>query len=506
MTPTTLGLPTVRRDPAATPDGMPVSGPLLDTFGRVATDLRVSLTDRCNLRCSHCMPAEGLDWLPGSDLLSFDELSRLLRLAVTRLGITNIRRHRRRAAALPRSRGVVAAVAALAPRPNIAMTTNGVGLARRAAGGLAAAGLDRVNVSLDTIDRAHFTAITRRDRLGRCSTAWPAAAAGLGPVKVNAVLDPVTGPGDAVELLRFCLEHGYQLRIIEQMPLDGGHQWSRDSTVPADDIVAALRRSFDLRADPTPRGSARRAGRRRTGDGGDHRLGVRRVLLGLRPDPADRRRAGAQLSVRERGERPARTAAVRRRRCRTRVGVARGDVAQGGRARDQRSGLRAAEPPDERDRRLNVTEISRSGADLPITVRFLAAAQAAAGAETGVLNLRPATTADAVSELCGQSDKLALVLQKCSFLCATVWPFGIGTLCCTPIRLSMFCRPLPAAEGDLGHITIRSRRGHGLITPKPYQARCWPFWAKLANFWNLPAGKTPVRRKADGSPNSPYRS
>ncbi len=91
MTPTTLGLPTVRRDPAATPDGMPVSGPLLDTFGRVATDLRVSLTDRCNLRCSYCMPAEGLDWLPGSDLLSFDELSRLLRLAVTRLGITNIR-------------------------------------------------------------------------------------------------------------------------------------------------------------------------------------------------------------------------------------------------------------------------------------------------------------------------------------------------------------------------------------------------------------------------------
>ncbi|HPX35753.1 MAG TPA: GTP 3',8-cyclase MoaA [Mycobacterium sp.] len=296
MTPTTLGLPTVRRDPAATPDGMPVSGPLLDTFGRVATDLRVSLTDRCNLRCSYCMPAEGLDWLPGSDLLSFDELSRLLRLAVTRLGITNIRFTGGEPLLYRDLENVVAAVAALAPRPNIAMTTNGVGLARRAAG-LAAAGLDRVNVSLDTIDRAHFTAITRRDRLGEVLDGLArAAAAGLGPVKVNAVLDPVTGPGDAVELLRFCLEHGYQLRIIEQMPLDGGHQWSRDSTVPADDIVAALRRSFDLRADPTPRGSA--PARLWLVDGGPATVGIIASVSDAFCSACDRTRLTADGQVR----------------------------------------------------------------------------------------------------------------------------------------------------------------------------------------------------------------
>nr|HRD13245.1 radical SAM protein [Mycobacterium sp.] len=91
MTVTSLGLPAVRQDAAAHPDGMPLGGPLVDTFGRVATDLRVSLTDRCNLRCTYCMPAEGLDWLPGDDLLTLDELTRLLTVAVTRLGITSVR-------------------------------------------------------------------------------------------------------------------------------------------------------------------------------------------------------------------------------------------------------------------------------------------------------------------------------------------------------------------------------------------------------------------------------
>ena len=260
MTPTALGLPTIRkagsRDPAPVPADMPVTGPLVDTFGRIATDLRVSLTDRCNLRCTYCMPAEGLNWLPGQDLLSFEELTRLLTLAVTRLGITNIRFTGGEPLLYRDLEKVIAAVTALSPRPEIALTTNGIGLDRRAAG-LAAAGLDRVNVSLDTVDREHFAAITRRDRLDDVLAGLAgAAAAGLGPVKVNAVLDPVTGPDDAAELLRFCLQHGYQLRIIEQMPLDGGHQWSRESTVPAQAILAALQREFDLQADPQPRGSA----------------------------------------------------------------------------------------------------------------------------------------------------------------------------------------------------------------------------------------------------------
>jgi cyclic pyranopterin phosphate synthase len=256
MTMTSLGLPAIRRDAEDFPAEMPLSGPLVDTFGRVATDLRVSLTDRCNLRCTYCMPAEGLDWLPSDELLTHDELTRLLTLAVTRLGIDSVRFTGGEPLLYRGLEGVVAAVAALRPRPEIALTTNGVGLARRAQA-LADAGLNRVNVSLDSLDAAHFAAITRRDRLADVLDGLSAAStAGLGPVKVNAVLDAVTGLSDAVELLDYCLRYGYQLRIIEQMPLDAGHLWRRDANLGADEIFAALAARFDLSADPTPRGSA----------------------------------------------------------------------------------------------------------------------------------------------------------------------------------------------------------------------------------------------------------
>ena len=234
MTVTTLGLPAFGRQPEPVPADMPLHGPLIDTFGRVATDLRVSLTDRCNLRCTYCMPAEGLSWLPGDDLLTPDELTRLLRLAVTRLGITSIRFTGGEPLLYRRLEDVVAMTAQLEPRPEIALTTNGVGLAARARG-LAAAGLDRVNVSLDTLDPARFATITRRDRLDDVLAGLTAAAAAhLGPIKVNALLDTVTGPEDAVELLRFCLRYGYQLRIIEQMPLDAEQLWRRETTMSAE--------------------------------------------------------------------------------------------------------------------------------------------------------------------------------------------------------------------------------------------------------------------------------
>ncbi|MCV7300923.1 GTP 3',8-cyclase MoaA [Mycobacterium barrassiae] len=234
----------------------PADGPLVDTFGRIATDLRVSLTDRCNLRCTYCMPAEGLDWLPGDQLLTPEELTRLLRIAVTRLGITSVRFTGGEPLVAKNLEGIVAATAALRPRPEITLTTNGIGLAKRAAA-LQQAGLDRINVSLDTVDAARFSRITRRDRLHDVLAGLEAAkAAGLNPVKVNAVLDPVTGLDDAVELLRFCVDHGYQLRIIEQMPLDAEHQWQRGEAIAADDVLAALRRHFDLTPDPAPRGSA----------------------------------------------------------------------------------------------------------------------------------------------------------------------------------------------------------------------------------------------------------
>lgn len=256
MTLTALGLPTMRRDSDEPPAGMPLAGPLADTFGRVATDLRVSLTDRCNLRCTYCMPAEGLDWLPGDELLSRTELARLLHLAVARLGITSVRFTGGEPLLYKGLEDIVATTAALRPRPEIALTTNGVGLSRRAEA-LAAAGLDRVNVSLDTLDSQRFTAITRRDRLSDVLDGLAAAAAaGLGPVKVNAVLDSASGLDDAVELLHYCLRFGYQLRIIEQMPLDAGHLWHRDAALSADEIFAALASHFDLSADPAPRGSA----------------------------------------------------------------------------------------------------------------------------------------------------------------------------------------------------------------------------------------------------------
>jgi cyclic pyranopterin phosphate synthase len=234
----------------------PVDGPLLDTFGRVATDLRVSLTDRCNLRCNYCMPEEGLDWLPREQLLRSDELARLMRIAVTRLGVTSVRFTGGEPLLARDLEEVIAAAASLRPRPEISMTTNGVGLGRRAVA-LAEAGLDRVNVSLDSVNRAHFAAITRRDRLADVLAGLAGARdAGLTPVKVNAVLDPTTGRDDVVELLRFCLAHGYELRVIEQMPLDAGHLWRRDAAPSADDVLAALRPYFRLRPDPAPRGSA----------------------------------------------------------------------------------------------------------------------------------------------------------------------------------------------------------------------------------------------------------
>ncbi|MBX7432379.1 GTP 3',8-cyclase MoaA [Mycobacterium sp. Y57] len=252
MTVVALGVPTVHR----TLSPAPVDGPLIDTFGRVATDLRVSLTDLCNLRCTYCMPAEGLDWLPGDQKLSPEELIRLLRIAVTRLGITGVRFTGGEPLVVAHLEEVVAATADLDPRPEITLTTNGIGLAGRA-DALKRAGLDRINVSLDTVDGERFAAITRRDRLADVLAGLRAArSAGLHQVKVNAVLDPVTGLDDAVALLRFCLGEGYQLRIIEQMPLDAGHSWRRDRAVSADAVLATLRQHFTLTPDPAPRGSA----------------------------------------------------------------------------------------------------------------------------------------------------------------------------------------------------------------------------------------------------------
>ncbi len=263
MTITTLGVPLVPRrveglaGTDAPASQVPSTGPLMDSYGRSATDLRVSLTDRCNLRCTYCMPAAGLPWSAAEQLLQPDEIIRLVRISVTRLGITKVRFTGGEPLLTKHLDELVAATAELRPRPRLALTTNGVLLAKRAEA-LARAGLDRVNVSLDSVDYLRFAAITRRDRLADVLAGLAAAhAAGLRPVKVNAVLDPMTGLDDAVSLVRFCLGHDYQLRIIEQMPLDAGHQWRREDTVTANQVLAQLRRhSFTLEPDRAPRGSA----------------------------------------------------------------------------------------------------------------------------------------------------------------------------------------------------------------------------------------------------------
>jgi len=246
---------------------------LTDSFGRTATDLRVSLTDRCNLRCSYCMPAEGLDWLPKPELLTDDELIRLIRLAVTRLGITEIRFTGGEPLLRRGLAGLVARVAALTPRPDISLTTNGIGLDRLAPS-LRAAGLDRINVSFDTLSPEVFVQLSRRDRLADVvSGLAAAAAAGLTPVKVNSVLMRGVNDHEALPLLRFCLERGYQLRFIEQMPLDAQHGWRRAEMVTADEILQALSAEFSLTPDdPADRGSA--PAERFLVDGGPATVGI----------------------------------------------------------------------------------------------------------------------------------------------------------------------------------------------------------------------------------------
>ncbi len=212
---------------------------LADRYGRVATDLRVSLTDKCNLRCTYCMPAEGLSWLPKPELLTDDELVRLVGVAVG-LGVTDVRLTGGEPLVRPGVVGLVGRLAELSPRPALSLTTNGLGLARLAAP-LRKAGLDRVNVSLDTVDRARYLTLTRRDRLPDVLAGLrAAAAAGLTPVKVNAVLMRGVNDDDAVELLRFCLESNYQLRFIEQMPLDPQHAWDRRRMLTAEEILDRL--------------------------------------------------------------------------------------------------------------------------------------------------------------------------------------------------------------------------------------------------------------------------
>jgi GTP 3',8-cyclase len=225
---------------------------LLDRFGRRAVDLRVSLTERCNLRCTYCMPAEGIPLAPKDAMMTASEVERLVHLAVRELGVRKVRF----TGGEPMLRAdIVDIVARCAGIAELSLTTNAIGLAARASA-LRAAGLDRVNVSLDTVDPAAFTAITRRPFLDRVVEGIDAAAsAGLG-IKVNAVL--LRGVNDmlAADLLEWCLARGIELRFIEQMPLDPGHTWDRTDMVTAAETRALLGSRFTLTPLAEPRDGA----------------------------------------------------------------------------------------------------------------------------------------------------------------------------------------------------------------------------------------------------------
>ena len=229
---------------------------LLDSFGRTATDLRVSLTERCNLRCTYCMPADGLPLPPADEVLTGAEVVRLVRVAVERLGVRQVRFTGGEPLLRRDLVDIVAGCAALQPRPEISLTTNAVGLSSRASA-LARAGLDRINVSLDSLHAATYQQIARRPFLRQTLDGIAAASsAGLGPIKVNAVLLRGVNEQHAVELLAWCLERGHQLRVIEQMPLDADRVWDRTTMVTAAETRALLSTRFDLTPDAAPRDGA----------------------------------------------------------------------------------------------------------------------------------------------------------------------------------------------------------------------------------------------------------
>ena len=221
-----------------------IAVPLVDGHQRRVRDLRISITDRCNLRCSYCMPAEGMAWLPRTEVLSYEEIARIARVCVERYGFEAIRL----TGGEPLVRAhVTRLVEMLAPLGvDLALTTNGVKLAE-VAHDLRHAGLNRVNVSLDTLRRDRFLGLTRRDELDRTIAGIDAAIdAGLAPVKVNAVVMRGVNDDEIVDLARFGRNRGIGMRFIEFMPLDAQGEWTAEKVVPSHEIVERINEVFPL--------------------------------------------------------------------------------------------------------------------------------------------------------------------------------------------------------------------------------------------------------------------
>jgi GTP 3',8-cyclase len=257
-----LGMPQPREEagtalpsvPAVRPAGAPAG--LVDRYGRRATDMRLSLTDKCNLRCTYCMPAEGLEWLAKQAVMSADEIVRIVRIGVDQLGVRELRLTGGEPLVRHDLVDIITSLRRNHPELPISMTTNGVGLAKKAAA-LKAAGLTRINVSLDSLHEETFTQLTRRPFLDQVLAGVDAAwAAGLGPVKLNAVLMRGINDAEAPSLLAWALDRGYELRFIEQMPLDADHGWTRRNMITAAEIRKLLSSDFILSPDPRARDGA----------------------------------------------------------------------------------------------------------------------------------------------------------------------------------------------------------------------------------------------------------
>ena len=232
---------------------------LIDKHGRTVRDLRISVTDRCNFRCTYCMPEEGLKWLDKAEVLSFEEIGRVSRILVERFGINSLRLTGGEPtvrAHLPR---LIEQLATLrledGTKPNIALTTNGATL-RNIAGELRTAGLDRINISLDSLRADRFLAMTRRDELNNVLAGIAEAGkAGFDIVKVNTVVERGANEDEILDMARYGRDNGLQVRFIEFMPLDASNIWERNKVVTQDEIVSVISAEFPLEIVPA-RGAA----------------------------------------------------------------------------------------------------------------------------------------------------------------------------------------------------------------------------------------------------------